>query len=82
MASSLAANPAWQAEPLLDQLYGKDWRELPTCNPNLRLVTSFEREVDLVELEQFAMPWAGAAARFAGFAKPSATRCWWLALAP
>ena len=48
MASSLAANPAWQAEPLLDQLYGKDWRELATCNPTLRLVTSFEREVDLV----------------------------------
>ena len=60
MASSLAANPAWQAEPLLDQLYGKDWRELPTCNPNLRLVTSFEREVDLVELEQLcdAVGWS------------------------
>jgi len=60
MASSMAANPAWQAEPLLDQLYGKDWRELPTANPNLRLVTSFEREVDLVELEQLcdAVGWS------------------------
>ena len=60
MASSMAANPAWQAEPLLDQLYGKDWRELPTANPNLRLVTSFERDVDLVELEQLcdAVGWS------------------------
>ncbi len=52
MASSLAANPALaERSRCSDQLYGKDWRELATCNPTL-LVTSFEREVDLVELEQ------------------------------
>ena len=60
MASSTAANPASQAEPLLDQLYGPQWRELATSNDNLRLVASFERAIDLVELEQLcdAVGWS------------------------
>lgn len=40
------------SEPLLDKLYGEQWRELKTNNEKLRLVTSFDREIDLIELEQ------------------------------
>jgi ribosomal protein S18 acetylase RimI-like enzyme len=49
-----------RSEPQLDQLYGSDWRELPTSNSRLRLVASFERSIDLVELEQLcdAVGWS------------------------
>lgn len=58
--ASQATTTASQAEPLLDRLYGGWWRELPTSNERLRLVASFEREIDLVELEQLcdAVGWS------------------------
>ncbi len=58
--ASQAASTASQAEPLLDQLYGDWWRELPTSNERLQLIASFERTIDLVELEQLcdAVGWS------------------------
>ena len=39
-------------EPLLNKFYGNEWRELDSSNERLRLIASFDREIDLVELEQ------------------------------
>ena len=63
--ASQATTTASQAEPLLNRLYGSWWRELPTSNERLRLVASFEREIDLVELEQLcdAVGWSRPGAR-------------------
>ena len=44
--------PAESQEPLLNKFYGNEWRELDSSNERLRLIASFDREIDLVELEQ------------------------------
>ncbi|MEA5399720.1 GNAT family N-acetyltransferase [Synechococcus sp. BA-124 BA4] len=47
-------------DPLLTSIYGTGWRRCPSPNPQLDLVLSLEREIDLVELEQLcdAVGWS------------------------
>ena len=53
MVSSPAVGPTTAPDdPLLQGLYGSTCRELPVASDRLRLVASFERPIDLVELEQ------------------------------
>jgi ribosomal protein S18 acetylase RimI-like enzyme len=61
MVSSPAVGPTSAPDdPLLNGLYGSTCRELPTASDRLRLVASFERPIDLVELEQLcdAVGWS------------------------
>lgn len=61
MVSSQAVGPTSAPDdPLLNGLYGNTCRELITASDRLRLVASFERPIDLVELEQLcdAVGWS------------------------
>ncbi len=44
--------PTESSEAILNKFYGNEWRELDSSNERLRLIASFDREIDLVELEQ------------------------------